>query len=51
MLRIEAPEIDDHMLDKVESEHRISFKEVEEVCLSEANHVRRSREWLYKLFG
>lgn len=51
MLRIEALEIDDHILDKIESRHGVSFTEVEEACLSETSHVRRSREGLYKLFG
>ena len=51
MLRIESLEIDDHILDKIESKHGISFEEVEEVCLSEKRHVRRSREGLYKLFS
>ncbi len=51
MLRIEALEIDDHILEKIESKHGVSFEEVEEACLSEARHVRRSREGLYKLFS
>jgi uncharacterized DUF497 family protein len=51
VLRIEALEIDDHILDKIESKHRVSFEEVEEACLSEAHHVRRSKEGLYKLFS
>jgi uncharacterized DUF497 family protein len=51
MLRIESLEIDDHILDKIESKHGISFDEVEEACLSEKRHVRRSREGLYKLFS
>jgi hypothetical protein len=51
VLRIEALEIDDHILDKIESKHGVSLEEVEEACLSEARHVRRSREGLYKLFG
>jgi len=51
MLRIESLEIDDHILDKIESKHDISFAEVEEACLSEKRHVRRSREGLYKLFS
>jgi len=51
MLRIESLEIDDHILDKIESKHNISFAEVEEACLSEKRHVRRSREGLYKLFS
>jgi hypothetical protein len=51
MLRIESLEIDDHILDKIESKHGITFQEVEEACLSEKRHVRRSREGLYKLFS
>ena len=51
MLRIEALEIDDHILAKIESKHGITFEEVEEACLSEACHVRRGREGLYKVFS
>lgn len=51
MLRIESLEIDDHILDKIESKHSISFGEVEEACLSDRRHVRRGREGLYKLFS
>lgn len=51
MLRIESLEIDDHILDKVEAKHGITLGEVEEACLSEKRHVRRSREGLYKLFS
>lgn len=51
MLRIESLEIDDHVLDKIESKHRVTFEEVEEACLSERRHVRRSREGLYKVFS
>jgi uncharacterized DUF497 family protein len=51
VLRIESLEIDDHILDKIESKHNVSFQEVEEACLSEKRHVRRSKEGLYKLFS
>lgn len=51
MLRIEALEIDEHILDKIESKHGITFQEAEEVCLSEARHVRKSRDELYKVFS
>jgi hypothetical protein len=51
VLRIESLEIDDHILDKIESRHGVSLEEVEQVCLSEKRHARRSREGLYKLFG
>lgn len=51
MLYIESLEIDDHILDKIESKHGITFNEVEEACLSDKRHVRRGREDLYKLFS
>lgn len=51
MLRIESLEIDDHILDKIEFKHGITFEEVEEACQSEARHIRRSKEGLYKLFS
>ena len=51
MLRIESLEIDDHILEKIESKHGISFTEVEETCLSEKRHVRKGREGLYKVFS
>ena len=51
MPRIEALEIDDHILDKIESKHRVAFHEVEEACYSEDRHIRRGRERLYKVFS
>ena len=51
MLRIESLEIDDHILEKIGSNHSVRFEEVEGVCLSERRHVRRGREGLYKVFG
>jgi uncharacterized DUF497 family protein len=51
VLRIESLEIDDHVLEKIESKHSISFTEVEEACLSNRRHIRRSREGLYKVFS
>ena len=51
MLYIESLEIDDHILEKIESKHGITLEEVEEACLSDGRHVRRSREGLYKLFS
>ena len=51
MLRIESLEIDDHILDKIEAKHGISWEEVEQACISDKRHVRRGREGLYKLFS
>ncbi len=51
MLQIESLEIDDHILEKIESKHRVSFNEVEEACLSDQRHIRRGKEGLYKVFS
>ena len=51
MLRIESLEIDDHILDKIESKHGIAFNEIDQACQSESRHVRRGKEGLYKLFS
>jgi len=51
VLYIESLEVDDHILDKIESKHSVTFNEVEEACLSEKRHVRKGREGLYKVFS
>jgi uncharacterized DUF497 family protein len=51
MLRIDALEIDDHILDKIESRHGVPFDEVEEACYSQHRHVRRGRQGLHKVFS
>jgi hypothetical protein len=51
VLYIESLEIDDHILDKIESKHGITFNEVEEACLSDKRHIRKGKEGLYKLFS
>jgi len=51
VLRIESLEIDDHILEKIESQHGVTFEEIEQACQSEARHIRRSKEGLYKLFS
>jgi uncharacterized DUF497 family protein len=51
VLRIESLEIDDQILEKIESRHGVSFTETEEACLSDRRHVRRGREGLYKVFS
>jgi len=40
VLRIESLEIDDHILDKIESKHGVTFEEIEQACQSEARHIR-----------
>jgi uncharacterized DUF497 family protein len=49
--RIDALDIDDHILDKIESRHGVSFEEAEEACYSDERHVRRGRDGLYKVFS
>ncbi len=51
VLRIHALEVDEHILDKIEAKHGVSFEEVSEACTSEQRHVRRGREGLFKVFG
>ncbi len=51
MLRIDALEVDDQVLDKIETRHGVPFHELEEACYSRHRHVRRGREGLYKLFS
>ncbi|MBN1369597.1 MAG: hypothetical protein JW954_05115 [Dehalococcoidaceae bacterium] len=51
MLYLNAIEIDDHILEKIESKHGVMLAEVEEICMSEKNHVRKGRQGLYKVFG
>lgn len=51
MLRIRALAIDDHILEKIEFRHSVTFVEVEEACLTAERHVRRGREGLYKVFS
>ena len=48
---IDAIEIDDHILDKIESKHGVGFDEACEACYSDERHVRRGREGLYKVFS
>jgi hypothetical protein len=51
MPRIEAIEIDDHILDKIESRHGVELYEAEEICYAEDSHFRRGRDGLPKVFG
>lgn len=48
MLYIESLEFEDYILEKIESKHSITFSEVEEACLSDKRHVRKSKEGLDK---
>jgi len=50
-LDIEELEIDDHILDKIESKHGIQLEEAEEVCLWGRPHIRKTRNGLFKVLG
>jgi uncharacterized protein len=43
--------IDDHILDKVEAKHGVTFEEVLEAVADPDLQVRRGREGLYRVFG
>lgn len=49
--RSEALDVDDHILDKIESRHGVTFEEAEEACYSDERHVRRGRDGLYTVFS
>ena len=51
MLYFDSLEIDDHILDKIESKHGVTLHDIEDACLSEKRHVRKSKEGLYKVFS
>jgi hypothetical protein len=50
-LDFEALEVDDHILDKIESRHGVRLAEAEEACYLQGAHVRRTRSGLYKVFS
>ncbi len=50
-LRIDSLQIDDHILDKIESKRGLTFEEAEEACRSDKRHVRRGKEGLFKVFS
>jgi hypothetical protein len=51
VLHFESIQIDEPILDKIESKHRVSFPEPCEACYSDEAHVRRGQEGLYKIFS
>ena len=48
---IEILDIDDTILDKIESKHGVAFEEAAEVCESGEHHARRGREGFYEIYG
>jgi uncharacterized DUF497 family protein len=51
VIRIEALEISDAILEKLQVKHGVTWEEVEEVCFSERLHARRGRDGRLKLFS
>jgi hypothetical protein len=47
VLYIDSIVIDDHILDKIEGKHGVTFDEVEEACLSDKRHIKKGKEGLY----
>ena len=51
MLYFESIQIDEHILDKIESKHGVTFADACEACYSDEAHIRRGQEGLYKTFS
>jgi uncharacterized protein len=51
MIYISSLEIEDHIEEKIESKHGVTFEEAREACFSEKAFLRRSRLELYMLYG
>jgi uncharacterized DUF497 family protein len=49
-MQVEDLEIDEYVLEKIETKHGDQFAEVEEACFSPRRHIRRGRMGVYKLF-
>jgi uncharacterized DUF497 family protein len=49
-MQVEDLEIDEYVLEKIETKHGAQFAEVEEACFSPRRHIRRGRMGVYKLF-
>jgi hypothetical protein len=48
VLRIEALDVSDEVVEKLERKHDVRWHEVEEAVSSDERHVRRGREGLYE---
>ena len=51
MPRIDAVDIDAHILDKIETKHGVTWREVEEVCFGRRQAQRHGREDTLLLYG
>jgi hypothetical protein len=51
VLRIEALDVSDEVLEKLDRKHDVQWSEVEEAVLSDDRHVRRGREGLYEVWS
>jgi uncharacterized DUF497 family protein len=51
LLRFDAIEVADHVLDKIEAKHGVELYEVEEACRSRMRHARRVRGRLVMVLG
>jgi hypothetical protein len=49
-MRIDSLEVDDHILDKIEQKHGVSWAEVDEACRSGDRQVRQGRNATARLF-
>jgi len=51
MLRFDAIEVGDHVLEKIRTKHGVELEEVEEACASRGRHARRVRGGLVMVLG
>jgi uncharacterized DUF497 family protein len=51
MPRIDAIDIDPHILEKIESKHGASWEEVEQVCYARRHVQRQGRKEILQIFG
>lgn len=51
VITIDALDIDDATLDKIEAKHSVTFEEAEEAVFAEERHIRRGREGFYEVWS
>jgi uncharacterized DUF497 family protein len=50
-MQIDYLDIDERIVEKIESRHGVTFAEVEEAAFSDRRHIRRGRQGLYVLLA
>jgi len=50
-VRIDALDIDEHILEKIETKHGLRWDEVEDACFSPRRHLRQGRDGTMRIFS